>query len=622
MSNASFPGDLEKVYVSLLDALATPLAERCKTLVKTRRWDELVSIKVRPSAYDDPESYFRDAAAVSFIRKCESLPTTVDRKLVAEDNFLLAEQQCRRSNERLAIHFLEGALDREDGQIGTPEGACSRLIAEARKEMAKLLGKVPSDLKGRFGPGATYGDRGQLTTVPDKMSSRPTLTSSALWWLFPWSSTAWAKACAADGREVESVRGNRFTTVPKDCTKDRGIAVEPSVNLFYQLALGRAMRNALKRHCNIDLTHGQAIHRRVAREASTHGCFATLDLSNASDTICTNLVKLLLPRKWWELVSSLRSPRTLFREKWVRLEKFSSMGNGFTFELETAVFLSVILAVRNLRSVREPLEALVEPGRDVFVYGDDIIIPTDYAQDVISALTYCGFSINKDKSFVDGHFRESCGGDYFKGVDVRPFFLKEYPDEPQDWISIANGIRRMAIFNGSFTLGRSCLLRPWFVALDSIPTHIRRIRGPEAFGDIVIHDDEEKWQTRKRGSVWYVRAYRPAKFRRISWSHWKPDVQLAAALYGTGTGREGITPRDAVLGYKVGWVPYPEASSTWLPPSEGGFEPLPSQGVISGRRALTRNTEVLVREPKYWILDGTTGEVVGVSDDDGDTDTR
>lgn len=585
MSFTSLPGDLEKVYVALLDALASPVGERCKALTKSHGWDELVSIKVRPSAYDKAEDYFRDAAAVSFIRKCESLPTSVDRKGVAEDNFLLAEQQCRRSNERLSIHFLEGALDRDTGLLHTPEGACARLIAEARKEMAKLLGKVPSDLKGRFGPGATFGDRGQWTTVPDKMSSRPTMTSSAVWWLFPWSATAWAKACVADGRVVESVRGNRFTTVPKDCTKDRGIAVEPSVNLFYQLAVGRAIRTALKRHGNIDLTHGQAIHRRVAREASTHGCYATLDLSNASDTVCTNLVKLLLPQKWWEIVSSLRSPMTLFREKWVWLEKFSSMGNGFTFELETACFLAIILAVRNLRAVKEPLEALLAPGRDVWVYGDDIIVPTDYAQDVISALTYCGFTINKEKSFWEGPFRESCGGDYFKGVDVRPFFMKEYPSEPQDWISVANGIRRMAVGDDSCTFIRSSLLRPWFVALDSIPTHIRRLRGPEAFGDIVIHDDKERWQTRKRGSVEYVRTYRPAKFRRISWSHWKPDVQLAAALYGTGSGSTGITPRDAVIGYKVGWVPHPTATSNWLPASEGGFAPLPSQGSVAAIHA-------------------------------------
>ncbi len=578
---ASLPSDLERVYIRLLDVLATPLAERCKSLVKSGGWDDLVKIKVDPSAYTSPEDYFRDVAAVSFIRKCQDVPTTIDRKAVALKGFYDAEQQCRRTNERLAIHFLEGDLDRTNDQIATPEGACSRLIAEARKEMRKMLGRVPNDFKGRFGPGATFGDRGQLTTVPDKMTSRPTLTPSAMWWLFPWSSTLWAKACSGDGRQVEFVRGNRFTTVPKDCTKDRGIAVEPSINVFYQLAIGRKIRSALKRNVNIDLTHGQDIHRRVAREASTHGCLATLDLSSASDTVCSNLVKLLLPTDWFELCSSLRSPFTFVEGKWHRLEKFSSMGNGFTFELETAIFLAIILAVRNLRSVREPLEALVEPGHDVLVYGDDIIIPTDYASDVISALSYCGFQINKEKSFTEGPFRESCGGDYFRGVDVRPFFLKEYPNEPQEWIAVANGIRRMAVGDDGSDLNRCYLRNPWFVAMDSLPAHIRRIRGPEELGDLVIHDECERWQTRKRGALNYIRCYRPARYREIGWAHWKPEVVLAAACYGVGNpdrtidslkdrwfSTKGIIPRNGVTGYKVGWVPIVSASSKWLPPSE------------------------------------------------------
>jgi hypothetical protein len=53
----------------------------------------------------------------------------------------------------------------------------------------------------------------------------------------------------------------------------------------------------------------------------------------------------------------------------------------------------------------------------------------------------------------------------------------------------------------------------------------------------------------------------------IGWNHWRPDVVLASALYGVGdgmsehvrsseyrSGRYGVTPRDAVTGYGVGWV--------------------------------------------------------------------
>jgi hypothetical protein len=598
---SSLPSDLERVYVKLLDALATPVAMICKDHVKNNRWDDLTSMSVDPLAYTDAEVFFRDRAAVDFLRKCKDLDTTHERETVAESNFVAAEQLCKKANQRLDIHFHEGTLDRFDDLIGTHEGACARLIAEARKEMFSLLGRAPKTFPGQFGPGATYGDRGLYTTVPDKMSSRPTLTSSAVYHLFPWCSTQWGKTCAAEDRQLEFVRGNRFTTVPKDCTKDRGIAVEPSINLFYQLSVGKAIRRSLMK-IGIDLTHGQDIHRRVACEASKHGCYATLDLSNASDTVCYNLVKLLLPPDWFDLLDSLRSPMTLFKGRWVRLEKFISMGNGFTFELETAVFLCLILAVRNLRAVREPLEALVVPGKDIWVYGDDIIIPTDWAADVVSALSYCGFETNRRKSFVSGSFRESCGGDFFGGVDVRPYFLKEFPNAAEDWIGLANGIRRMVHIDCEPYPVRSGLLRAWFVALDCIPVHVRRLRGPEKLGDLVIHDDETRWQTRKRGSLNYIRVYRPAKFRVIGWQNWKPDVALAAILYyASGHVSKGVIPRNGVLGYKIGWVPLVDASSKWLP--EPKHEVIPHalpKSISAPVKARSNPRRLLKRDVVSW----------------------
>ncbi len=582
----SLPVDLERLYVKLLDGLATPIAMICKDHVKNNRWDDLVCLRVDPSTYTSAESYFSDVAAVSFLRKCKDLDTSFDRKAVAISNFVQAERQCAVANWRLDTHFWDHERDRENDRIHTPEGACSRLIAEARKEMSKLLGPVPDDPKGQFGPGATYGDRGVYTTIPDKMSSRPTLTSSAVFWTLNWAGTQWASACCADGREIEVVRGNRFTTVPKDCTKDRGIAVEPSINLFYQLAIGKSIRRGLRKS-GIDLTDGQRIHRLKACEASNHGCYATLDLSNASDTVCYNLVKLLLPKKWFDLVDSLRSPYTLLEGKWVKLNKFSSMGNGFTFELETAIFLSLILAVRNLRAVSEPLEALCLPGEECWVYGDDIIIPSDWTADVVSALTYCGFEINGSKSFVKGPFRESCGGDYFKGVDVRPYFLKEFPNEPQQWIGVANGIRRMVVQNNSHNPCRSGLFRSWFAALDSLPSSIRRIRGPDELGDLVINDIEEKWQTRRRGSLNYIRVYKPAKFRVIGWHFWKSDVVLAAILYiHSQHTSEGVIPRKGVTGYREGWVPLVSATSNHLPMTIDELDSLHNRGGRMKMRSL------------------------------------
>jgi len=550
---------VKKAILKLFEDLSTPVSLKAHALLENDEWDQLASMEVSPYNYFDAESYWRDATAVSVLRKCEDLPTSYDRKAVALENFRIAEDSCLRANRRLQ-EFLPPALGAETQLHG--------YFDRVREICGYILGPVPDTdrVEGRFGPGATYGDRGRFTTIPDKMSSRPTFTSAAVYHLWPWASTLWASACASAEKDPLRVEGNRFTTVPKDCKKDRGIAIEPSINLFYQLGYGRYIRNRLKKRAGLDLAKGQDIHRQLAREASIRGHLSTLDLSNASDTVCTNLVRLVLPPGWFDVLNQLRSPKTYVDEKWVLLEKFSSMGNGFTFELETLVFLCLILALDQTSCQKRdgvPYGINLIPGHNVFTYGDDILCPTESAKDVVSCLKFCGFSLNENKSFVTGSFRESCGGDFFEGVDVRPYFLKEFPCEPHELISLANGLRR----HRSIRTRDFAVFRAWRGVLDCIPRHIRDCRGPESLGDLVIHDSEERWSTRQRASIRYIRVWRPARFRKVPWSHFRPDVTLAAACYGVGDGgtsrfgstplqNYGVTPRNAVIGFKTGWVAY------------------------------------------------------------------
>lgn len=552
----SLPRDVERVVQAMCEDLATPVSLGVSLRLKYGCWDDLASMRVDPKHYTHPEHYWADAQCVSILRKCQDLPTSFDRKAKALENFWHSERECFRTNQRLRAFSYGKAYAPEE------EGIYSFLL-RVRKHVADVLGPCPDLLDGRFGPGATYGDRGQLTTVPDKMSSCPTLTRDAVWFMFPWTGTAWAQACAGASRDPEFVPGNRFTTVPKDCTKDRGIAVEPSINLFYQLAYGGAMKGRLLR-AGLDLQRAQEIHKQVACEASIRGHFATIDLSNASDTVCTSLVEFVLPSRWHDALSALRSPKTLVEGRWVLLEKFSSMGNGYTFELETVIFLAICMAVMECTGIHP------KPGENVYVFGDDIIVPTESARSVISALRFLGFTPNGNKSFLDGPFRESCGGDYFLGVDVRPYFLKDYPREPQQFIAMANGIRGLATEDSLYDARHWLLRRAWFCVLDALPSHIRRLRGPKDLGDLVIHDERDQWQTRWRHGVRYIRCYRPATFKVVGWQHFSAPVVLATALYTAGDATSsmryapvggpkpsdrGVTPRKAVLGYKVGWVP-------------------------------------------------------------------
>lgn len=548
MSNRLLSREVKTVALAICDGFSGPFSDNVRKCIEEERWDDLVNIKVDPKAFVHPEDYFNAVVCVSFLRKYEDLPTTIDRKQVAIDGFFSAEKECYRANQRL-YPFIYNTYGEEDEAV-------FGFIRSVRKEMEATIGsRPPANPAGRFGPGSTYGDRGSLTTVPDKMSSSPTMTRDAWPFLFPWSGTLWGKAVASRSESPTFVRGNRFTTVAKDCTKDRGICIGPSINLFYQLAYGQALKDRLK-GSGIDLTTAQEVHAQVAREASISGAYATIDLRQASDTLSTALVRLLLPYKWYESLASLREPTTSItlkdgRQMEVVLEKFSAMGNGYTFELESAIFLAICRAVYVQHGITP------EPGKNLHVFGDDIIVKTELAKDVIAALQYFGMTVNETKTFVEGPFRESCGGDFFQGVDVRPYFLKESPSEPQDFIAMANGLRALVPSRDLGSCRRGLALKhAWFRCLDPIPIAIRRIRGPKALGDLVIHDEPEFWQTRTRSSIRYIRCYRPARFKTVSWGHFDNDVLLAGACYGLPWNNGEIIPRDPVVGYKQGWVPH------------------------------------------------------------------
>jgi hypothetical protein len=513
-------------------------------------WDGISEVTPDPRSYTDASLYARDAAAAGLLRKYEKLPTTHDRRANAVKKWWEGERDCYRANERLSPYLPEhcapGLPCADDGDRRLGE-----FLLEVRKVIKGWIGRGPNALAlGRFGPGATYSKKGGRTTVPDKMSTAPSLTRSAIWYLPQWLGTQWGSAIAAHCGEISFVPGNRFATVPKTSKTDRAIAAEPDINVFYQLALGRELRQRLKKSTagRWDLDHVQTIHGQVARVSSVTKEFATLDLSNASDTVSRNLVKVLLPHRWYEQLAALRSSKTFIDGKWVVLEKFSSMGNGFTFELETIIFAAVATVVARQCGHIGIL------GRDVFVFGDDIIVKNDVYRPLKSVLEFLGFSLNAEKSFFDDDaFRESCGQDFFNGKPVRPYFLKEEPNGPQDYIAVANGLR--ALNHRLAASGMGDGMRAWFSALDCIPTGIRSCRGPEALGDIVIHDDAERWTTRWRHGIRYLRVYRPHRSRIVSFQRFSPEVVLACATYGTGNRRGGVVPRDGVLSHKVGWAP-------------------------------------------------------------------
>lgn len=534
----AFPQPLRKVCLRTLQALDTPRSLTVFLMVQNQEWDQLLNLRIDPSHYLDASSscvrFARDYAATELLRKYPGLPTTVDKRQVAVDAFLAAEQQCKRSNDRLRMLY--------DGSLSGPlEARALSILEDARTIVRRVLGPVPDDLACRFGPGATFESskwsESKSLTVMDKISNKPSVTPECAYLgRFLLEGSLWGASLAKGrGSCIPTLvsRGNRFTTVPKDATKDRGIAIEPGVNIWIQLGVGAHIRRRLRTEAGIDLKEGQQLHNDLARLASITGELATIDLSSASDTVCKELVRRLLPSAWFQLLDDTRSHLTREGEKWYWLEKFSSMGNGFTFELETLVFWALSCAAGANYSK---------------VYGDDIIVDTKSAPDVIAVLKFFGFTPNPRKTFLGGPFRESCGGDFFLGWKCSPYRVTKDPQEPTDWIDIANSLWAL-----SQSLRCGEILAARSLALGNLPGRLRTLRGPRSLGSLCIWTNVFDWRANIRwrsSQIGWIRVLRPIPCR-ISMRYFSPLSQLAGAVYGVPS--NGPSPRDRISGYKLGW---------------------------------------------------------------------
>ncbi len=219
----------------------------------------------------------------------------------------------------------------------------------------------------------------------------------------------------------------KVTHVPKSLEKPRIIAEEPSYMMFMQQALWREFKTGVQDddllRPFIDFTD-QEPNRRMARKGSITGELATLDLSDASDRVSNVLVKELLRNH-----PHLREGVDACRSRTARvpghgvipLTKFASMGSALCFPFEAMVFLTIVfLGIEKALNTKLTRRDIQSFHGKVRVYGDDIIVPTDYTRFVCDLLEAYGLRVNYDKSFWTGKFRESCGGDFYAGVDTTP----------------------------------------------------------------------------------------------------------------------------------------------------------------------------------------------------------
>jgi hypothetical protein len=235
-------------------------------------------------------------------------------------------------------------------------------------------------------------------------------------------------------RSFHIVYSSRATTVEKNSTSRRFIAVEPTLNMFFQQGLMRVLYKRL-REFGIDLSKAQNLHKELARVGSITGNYATIDWASASDCVSSDLLEWLMPNKWFSWVDKHRTGFVKVRRKLFACEMFATMGNATTFPLETLVFWTLGLALiqrkadarRHHLSIVPDLRICYREDGDLMkVFGDDCIIKSHHAASYMELLKSVGFIVNEDKSFYDEApgFRESCGGDYLHGIEVRPFYVR------------------------------------------------------------------------------------------------------------------------------------------------------------------------------------------------------
>lgn len=483
----------------ILSNLQTPLSNQMLASL-SQGPNALVSTSVDPKGYASAEDFRRDYLATEMFSKYPKWDLGIDRQKVALEKFKESEDQCRITNTRFR------------SPRAWPYGTAA-VVHTACRKIQELLGPFnwnEAVLGFDFGPGST-------TRLPRKRSDRyykfsgiPEVSHNCL----PLADAAlsyfklWGQSVKGLGKPLVVCQGNKVVTVPKNAKTDRVIAIEPCMNIFIQKGIGGVIRRRLRK-VGINL-NDQSKNQELARAGSIDDDLVTIDLSSASDTISYEVVKALLPPDWFDALCACRSEKGVLPSGEVVLyRKFSSMGNGFTFELESLIFWAICSAVRSLNG---------ESDRRLAIYGDDIIVPTGMAAELVTMLQFFGFTVNTKKSHLSGPFRESCGKHFFLGDDVTPIYVRESVDSYPRYIWLCNQLKRWSwnrvygldpLLKGSWDLSRSQLSGFWSKPLI-----------PDGMGDgALIGDfDEVKPKRASRQMQGYV-----AKFFGTSSDMFLPD---------------------------------------------------------------------------------------------------
>lgn len=427
----------------------------------------------------------------------ESKATDLEKTERSLRKFSEAEDACAESNAWFFNHAMLG------NELGCPRDCDPDVwsaMLHARRKIKGWLGPFDWN-EAAAGFQFTYGASARMprtrSAPAHKYSSKLEITSgveplarAALQY-----NPAWGSRLGDEPFKI--LEGNRVLCVPKNYKVHRTIAAEPSGCMYFQKGIGTALKRRL-RAVGVDL-RSQTQNQDWSYFGSKTGLVATIDLSMASDTVSKGIVEWAIPPDWVEAMAYCRSPfGVLSSGDKVLYRKWSSMGNAYTFELETMLFYGLVHG------------ACAVTGSDTRftgVYGDDIVTPVGSVDLLLRVLRRCGFVPNEEKSFVSGPFRESCGKHYFAGVDVTPFYIRRQPRKLTDLFLLVNNLERwVRRVEDALPEHLTSSVRGVIKHYRSLaPNQWRRPRIPDGFGDgAFIGTFDECLPTKPRGKwLWW-----------------------------------------------------------------------------------------------------------------------
>ena len=298
------------------------------------------------------------------------------------------------------------------------------VIQRARRIISRVLGDPPSDeeilTKGQFSRNAVAGFSYDDVYLDCKLcyGSRVSGTAAEWAWFFPLVQSD--PLLSGLGLTPQVVDTLHQSNVPKSWKILRPVRPNTLIGSLRSLGLGRVIVERLREPSvlnngrGINLNYLQGRHNRLALASSRNLRLATADLSAASDSFTPSLVNRLLPRKWYNALKFGRTPYYTREGRHGRVRlygpSFMAMGIGYTFPVMTLMFWALLRALSEMSGIRGTIS----------VFGDDLIYPSRLHGYVKTLFEDINFVLNSDKTFVIPPFRESCGGDYYDGVEVRP----------------------------------------------------------------------------------------------------------------------------------------------------------------------------------------------------------